>query len=302
MEAAMREMNAYNARIASKLDEVAEILGLQGANQFRIGAYLRAADMIRKLDRPLDEIVEGRGLAGLDDLPGIGQTLAGLLFQIVKTGRLPMLDRLRGSVDPLLTLSSVPGVGRKFAKLLHEELGIDSLQELELAAYDGRLARIRGFGAKRIAGVRDSLAARLGRIPKGHGDSGSDEPPISEILDVDREYREKADAGTLHKIAPQRFNPGQKAWLPVLHTVRRGHHYTVLFSNTARAHELGKTDDWVVVYYDTDHAQRQFTVVDATRGEFAGKRIVRGRETECLDYYAGPTGVDRPPDRIETTD
>lgn len=302
MEKAAREVIAYNSRIASKLEEVAEILGQQGANQFRIGAYLRAAEMIRKLDRPLDEIVDERGLAGLDELPGIGQTLAGLLFQMVKTGRLPMLDRLRGSIDPLLTLSSVPGVGIKFAKMLHEELGIDSLQELEMATYDGRLAGIRGFGLKRIAGIRDSLAARLGRIPKDHGDTRSDEPPISEILDVDREYREKAASGTLHRIAPQRFNPSHEAWLPVLHTVRRGHHYTALFSNTARAHELGKTDDWVVVYYDTDHSQRQFTVVDAARGALAGKRIVRGRESECADHYTHETGSDPPPDHPETAD
>jgi DNA polymerase (family 10) len=184
-------------------------------------------------------------------------------------------------------LASVSGIGRKFARVLHEDMGIDSLEELEAAAYDGRLAKLQGFGPKRIAGIRDSLAARLGRIPKNINDFRHERPPLSEILDVDREYREKVDAGALHKIAPRRFNPKHEAWLPILHTVRDGRHYTVLFSNTARAHELQKTVDWVVIYYDTDDRQRQYTVISSERGAFSGKRIVRGREPECREYYFG---------------
>lgn len=283
----MADVNKYNEKIAGRLEEVAEILKVQNANPFRIGAYLRAAQTIRGLDRSLEAIVNERGFAGLDDLPGIGQSLARLLFQLVKTGRLPMLDRLRGHVDPLVTLASVPGIGRKFARVLHEDIGIDSLEELEAAAYDGRLAGIKGFGSKRITGIKDSLSARLGRIPKNTSNVLREQPSISEILDVDREYREKAAADRLHKIAPRRFNPKHNAWLPILHTALDGHHYTVLFSNTARAHELNKTADWVVIYFDTDHNQRQYTVISAGRGPLFGKRIVRGRESECGDYYAG---------------
>ncbi len=295
----MSEINTYNAKIAGKLEEVAEILRLQEANPFRIGAYLRAADTIRHLPQSLDDLVEEQGLEGLDELPAIGQSLASLLFQLVKTGRLPMLDRLRGTVDPLSTMLSVPGVGRKFAKVLHEDLGIDSLQELEVAAYDGRLAGIRGFGPKRIAGIRDSVAARLGRIRTDHDETESEAPPVSEVLDVDREYREKALSGELFKIAPQRFNPGHESWLPVLHAVRGDNHYTALFSNTARAHQLGKTDDWVVVYFETDHSQRQYTVISASYGPLSGKRIVRGREAECREYYFGRQSA-APPTPVRT--
>lgn len=283
----MNAVNEYNDDIASKLDEVAKILSVQNANPFRIDAYRRAAETIRGLDRSLETIVDEEGFAGLDDLPGIGESLARLLFQLVKTGRLPMLDRLRGLVDPLVTLASVPGVGRKFASVLHDDLGIDSLEELEAAAYDGRLERIRGFGPKRITGIKDSLAARLGRIPKYTGHAGGVQPSISEILGVDREYREKAAAGILPKIAPRRFNPRHDSWLPIFHTVRGTHHYTALFSNTARAHELNKTSDWVVIYFETDHQQRQYTVVTSMVGSLSGKRIVRGRESECFEYYFG---------------
>jgi len=55
-----------------------------------------------------------------------------------------------------------------------------------------------------------------------------------------------------------------------------------LFSNTARAHELGRTDDWVVVYYyDADHHEGQNTIVTETQGPMKGNRVVRGREAEC---------------------
>jgi putative hydrolase len=286
----MSEVNIYNAKIAAKLEEVAGVLRLQGANPFRIAAYLRAANIIRELPRSLEVIVQEQGFAGIDDLPGIGQTLARLVFQLVKSGRLPMLDRLRGIVDPLSALASVPGIGKKFATVLHEDLGIDSLEELEAASYDGRLVGIKGLGSKRIAGIRDSLSARLGRIPKHFTDIKLEQPPVSQILDVDREYREKAAADVLHKIAPRRFNPRRAAWLPILHTIRNGHHYTALFSNTPRAHELNKTRDWVVIYFDTDHSERQYTVVTAGPGPLSGTWIVRGRESECREYYHGDPG------------
>lgn len=104
---------------------------------------------------------------------------------------------------------------------------------------------------------------------------------MSELLDVDREYRSKARRRKLPRIAPRRFNPTLEAWLPVLHTQRGERHYTALFSNTARAHELGMTHDWVVVYRDDHGGDGQWTVVTARFGSLRGKRIVRGREDEC---------------------
>lgn len=281
----MAEVNKYNAKVASRLEDIASILRAQKANPFRVGAYMRAASTIRTLYNPLDELIEEKGTAGLDELPGIGQGLSRLIFQLVKTGRLPMLDRLRGAIDPIATLTSIPGIGRKTAEILHDDLGIDSLEELEAAAYDGRLEELRSIGPKRIAGIRESLSARLGRIRTEISVRAVDQPTISEILDVDREYREKVGAGTLVKIAPRRFNTRHEAWLPILHTTRGKNHYTALFSNTARAHEMGRTHDWVVVYLDSDHSQRQFTVVTSERGMLSGNRIVRGREPECREYY-----------------
>lgn len=162
------------------------------------------------------------------------------------------------------------------------------VEGLEAAAHDGRLEGITGLGAKRLAGIRDSLGHRLGRIRRppapapspGHPPEAAD-PPVSELLDVDAEYRREAAARRLKTIAPRRFNPAGEAWLPVLHTTRGHRHYTALFSNTARAHALNKTGDWVVLYYDGPEGERQCTVITAEFGRLKGRRIVRGREAEC---------------------
>ena len=75
-----------------------------------------------------------------------------------------------------------------------------------------------------------------------------------------------AKQGKLPRIAPRRFNPTGDAWLPVLHTQRDGRHYTALYSNTARAHELGTTHDWVVIYRDDDQHSGSWTAITASFG------------------------------------
>jgi len=164
------------------------------------------------------------------------------------------------------------------------------LEQLEAAAHDGRLKELLGLGEKRIAGIIDSLASRLGRVQIGRPRPDRKEPSVAEILDVDRDYREKAAAGQLRTIAPRRFNPNREAWLPILHTQRGQRHYTALFSNTARAHEMKKTKDWVVIYYDGRDGERQCTVITSQRGPLMGKKIVRGREDECEVYYGQRNG------------
>jgi DNA polymerase (family X) len=76
-------------------------------------------------------------------------------------------------------------------------------------------------------------------------------------MKIDADYRKPAEAGKLHKIAPRRYNPCGEAWLPVLHTKRQGWTYAALFSNTTQAHDLGKTSNWAVIYYEHDGEERQ---------------------------------------------
>jgi DNA polymerase (family 10) len=144
---------------------------------------------------------------------------------------------------------------------------------------------VAGFGAKRVTGIRDAMAARLGRPRRVPREEPDGHPTVSEVLDVDREYMDRVRKNTLKKIAPRRFNPSGEAWLPVLHTRRGSRHYTALFSNTALAHKLHRTDDWVVIYFDGANGERQHTVVTATSGTLDGLRVVRGREQECAAHY-----------------
>ena len=271
-------MRRVNEQVAGRLEEAARLLREQGADRFRVAAYLRAASTVRLMREPLDELFRRRGLDGLKELPHVGESIGRALRELLTHGRLPMLDRLRGDTEPVALLASVPGIGRIFAERLHEDLGLETLAELETAAHDGRLETIAGFGPKRLAGVRDSLAQRLGRVrvpPKTES-----VPAVAELLDVDREYRRKAASGHLPRIAPRRFNPGGKAWLPVLHTRRGTRRYTALFSNTARAHRAGKTRDWVVLYGDNGTGESRHTVLTAAFGPLRGRRVVAGREAE----------------------
>ena len=179
---------------------------------------------------------------------------------------------------------TIPGIGHQIAARLVDELDIDSLEELELAAHDGRLQEVKGFGEKRLAGIRDVLATRLGKA-RPRTAAAHVQRPASELLDVDQEYLSKVRAGRLRRIAPRRVNPKRDAWLPVLHTKRGEHEYTALFSNTALAHKTGRTRDWVILYCDGGKGEQQYTVVTAWQGPLEGLRVVRGRESECERYY-----------------
>lgn len=276
-----------NEDIANRFEELARLLTAQGASPFRVRAYERAAEAMRRLGRPVSEIFERQGLEGLEALPGIGESIARAIRDVLTYGRLPMLERLRGESDPVELLASVAGVGLGLAERLHHNLGIETLEDLEAAAHDGRLELIEGIGDKRLAGIRDSLAHRLARVRPPAGLRDHEIPSVPELLDVDREYRRKAARGQLPQIAPRRFNPTHEAWLPILHTQRGTRHYTALFSNTALAHRLGRTSDWVVIYWDHGGNGHQCTVVTAQGGPLRGCRIVRGREAEC-----GPSSVE----------
>lgn len=279
------------------LERVAELLEVQEANPHRVRAYRRAAQTIRQTPRPLAAILEEGGTEALEELPTIGRGIAAQIAELLHRRHSSLLERLEGEVSPVELLASVPGLGPELARRAHEELSIDTLEELEQAAHDGSLERVRGFGPRRTRAMREELASLLGRsarhrarrlrwLEEQRRPQPSPAPPfprpsVALLLDLDREYRSKAEAGLLRRIAPRRFNPNNEAWLPVLHVERDDWDCTVLFSNTARAHELGRTRDWVIVYYHRDGDEGQCTVVTETHGPLAGRRVVRGREKEC---------------------
>lgn len=282
-----------NQEIASKLNEIADLLKQQGANPFRVNAYQKAASTIEHLDEPVTKLVQRKGFSGLTALPGIGSGIARSIYEYVAMGHMSRLESLRGERDPVALFEQLPGVGSTLAHRIVETLHIDTLEALEVAAHNRRLEKVSGFSARKVAMIQAWLTHVLGyRQPKPGTDELIVEPLVSLILHVDRLYREKAEAGELPTIAPKRFNPEGEAWLPVMHVTQKGWHFTALYSNTARAHQLQRTRDWVVIFcYDDQHHECQHTVVTETRGSLIEKRVVRGRETECLEHYALMTGT-----------
>lgn len=283
----MHTIPAHNRRVADRLREASALLQVQGASPYRANAYRHAAESIGRMPRDVLDLYTAEGVKGLDAIPHVGLGIASAVAEMLTSGRWAQLDRLRGSTDPATLFRSVPGMGPELARRIHEQLHIDSLEALEAAANDGRLDRVPGIGERRVAAWRAYLAEAL-----GHGGARppehelQDEPTVAEFLDVDREYREKAARGELRAIAPRRFDPEGQSWLPVLHARRGRWHFTALYSNTALAHRLGRTRDWVVIYfYDGDHVERQHTILTEPRGELAGRRVVRSREDECIGYY-----------------
>jgi DNA polymerase (family X) len=275
-----------NDAIAEKLREMADVLEQQLADTYRVSAYRRAARVLAELDSPVADLVRNQGLKGVVELPGIGRGIGAAIVEMVEMGSWSQLDRLKGTLAPEHLFQTIPGVGPELATEIHESLGVDTLEALEIAVHAGRLEQVPGIGERRAASIRANLEDRLGhrRIKvQAHQHA----PPVDVILDVDREYRKRAAAGELRKIAPKRFNPSGEAWLPVLHTKRGSWEFTALFSNTQNAHDLDKTNDWVVVYFHDDQTpEAQCTVVTETRGTLEGHRVVRGREGDSLAHYA----------------
>jgi len=269
-----------NIRIAAKLRDFADLLDSQGADGFRAKAYRRAADVVARLDQSVGEILAKEGRVGLVALPTIGTGIAGAIAEMVATGRWSQLERLRGEMDPEALFRSIPGIGPRYARHLAEDAQLESLEDLETALHSGDL-RIKGIGRRRKEMLGAALAERLGRVRLRMTSQPMPLPPVSMLLDVDRIYREKAASGELRKIAPKRFNPTADAWLPVMHARHDNWHFTAFFSNTRLAHELAKTDDWVVIYFQKEgQPEGRCTVVTETHGPMVGKRVVRGREDE----------------------
>lgn len=274
-----------NYRIAAMLRKMADVLEQQNANRFRISAYRRAAATVAEYATDVGLVLEREGLEGLIAIPGIGRGIATAIQEIIATGNWPQLARLSGTLDPDTLFQTVPGIGPALAHRIHDKLHIDTLEALEIAAHNGRLKLVEGIGNRRIAAIAPALAELLGRRPRRAAETPT-AVPVEVLLKLDESYRLKAGAGKLPLIAPRRFNPSARPWLPIMHATRDDWHFTLMYSNTARAHKLGRNFDWVVIYYyDHDHREGQHTAVTETRGDLTGQRVVRGREDECRSYY-----------------
>lgn len=148
----------HNIEIAKMFDEVADLLEIQNANQFRVRAYRNAARLIGDLPEQMSEIV-GDSSRSLEEFPGIGKDLAAKIKVLCETGSLPQLEELRAQVPSgVVKMMRIQGLGPKKAAALFKELKIVDLDLLKAACEDGRVAELKGFGAKTAKIILEGLA------------------------------------------------------------------------------------------------------------------------------------------------
>lgn len=189
-----------NREIAEVFSSIGDIMDILGENRFKVLAYRRAAENIMSLGQDLRSFWRA---GTLQEIPGIGQAIAEKIDELLTTGRLEFYERLQEQVPAgVVSLLQIPDVGPKTVKLLWEELGVQSVTELEAAARAGRLRTLRGLGArseaKILAGI-EILNRRSDRISLGTA-----WPVAAELLEGVRttcsEVQEVAVAGSLRRM------------------------------------------------------------------------------------------------------
>ena len=191
-----------NIDIARKLEDVADLLEIQGGNPFRIRAYRNAAQMVEGHSAPFRKLVAED--ADLTELPAIGKDMARHIEELVRAGQLGLLEQLAKEVPlTLIELTRLPGLGAKRAKKLWEELGITTLDDLEEAAKTGDIEGLPGFGKKtqqKILVSVERYRRRQGRMKLGDADQHVEplieylrEDPKIERVDVAGSYRRRRE-------------------------------------------------------------------------------------------------------------
>jgi len=151
-------MPVHNADITAIFNEIADLLEIQGANPFRIRAYRNAARILGDLPQEARVLVEKGD--NLTRLPGIGSDLAGKISEIVTTGHCSLLDRLRRELPPAVTeLLKIPSLGPKRVKALYHDLDVQTVEQLQRAAQDGRIRALHGFGEKTEQNILQAVEA-----------------------------------------------------------------------------------------------------------------------------------------------
>src|SRR5262245_4419065 len=144
--------------VAKILVSIGTLLELKGENPFKTRAYVNAARAIEDTNESLDKLVAENRLGEID---GLGEGIKKKIAELVTTGKLAYYDELRASIPSgLVEMLEVPGVGPKKIKALHEQLGIESIEQLEAACKNGRVAKLKGFVEKTSANICEGINRR----------------------------------------------------------------------------------------------------------------------------------------------
>jgi len=145
-------------QVAEILVNIATLLDLKGENPFKSRAYVNAARALEEMSEPLDKVVAEERL---DEVKGIGESIQKKICELIRTGKLAYYEELRAATPPgLVAMLDIPGVGPKKIKVLHDELGIETVEQLEQACKEGRVAKLKGFGEKTQTNICDGINRR----------------------------------------------------------------------------------------------------------------------------------------------
>lgn len=145
-------------RVSEILLEIGVLLELKGENPFKTRAYANAARALEQLPEALDKVVSENRLG---EIKGIGAALQQKITELVTTGKLGYYDELKASLPAgLLELLEIQGVGPKKVKALYEKLGVASVEQLEAACKEGKVAGLDGFGEKTQAKILEGIEFR----------------------------------------------------------------------------------------------------------------------------------------------
>jgi DNA polymerase (family X) len=145
--------------IASVLEKIATLLELRGENPFKVRAYTNAARAIETFGANVSSFEDDEAVA---KIPGIGKSIALKIKELAGTGSLKYFQDLSAEFPPgILELFSLPGLGAKKIKALHEKLGISSIEQLQNACEQGRVAELPGFGGTTQQKICDAIGRRL---------------------------------------------------------------------------------------------------------------------------------------------
>lgn len=143
-------------QVAALLEEMADLLEVRSENPFQPRAFRNAARAVESCPEEIEEVIAG---GRLREIPGIGESIAHVITELALTGSSKRLRELRSAVPSgLLDLLRVPGLGPRKARALQAELGIASLDDLRKACEGGKVAEIKGFGAKTQAKILEGIA------------------------------------------------------------------------------------------------------------------------------------------------
>ncbi len=185
-------------QVAEVLVSIATLLELKGENPFKSRAYQNAARTIEALSEPLDKVVAEARLA---DIKGIGDALQQKITELVTTGRLQYYEDLKASIPPgLVAMLDIPGLGPKKIKALNDELGIETVEQLEQACKDGKIAGLKGFGEKTQSNILEGINRRRAYASRHLlSDAFQQEEPLLEALRSHPDVIRCSPAGSLRR-------------------------------------------------------------------------------------------------------